>query len=140
MAWLLSLASSWLPDLWMIPAVASVGLWLYGWFAPGRVSSEIVRIGSIGLACLSIYLWCWSTATAACEARVTAATAAETARQQAIVGDALTQARAEGKAAMDAAAKARADLEAALDRLDHEPDPAPIKCGLSRRFGGALPH
>ncbi len=139
MMWLLSLASSWLPDLWILPALAAAGLWLYGWFAPARIATEIVRLGSIGLACLAVYLWCWSGATAACEARVRAATVAEAARQQQIVGDALTQARAEGRAAMDAAAKARVDLEAALDRLDHEPDPSGPKCGLSKRWTEALP-
>lgn len=139
MAWLLSIALAWLPDLWLVPAFGAAALWVYGWLAPARLAAEVVRVGALALVGLAVWLWCWSDATAACEARVAAATAAETERQQAIVGDALTQARAEGAAAMNDAAKARADLEAAIDRLDHEPDSSPRRCGLSRRWVGALP-
>ncbi len=139
MAWILSLASSWLPDLWLLPAIAAVGLWVYGYICPARIAVEIVRVGALALVGSAVYLWCWSDATAACEARVEAATAAETARQQQIVGDALTQARAEGRAAMDAAAEARAGLEAAIARLDRETDPSRPACALSRRYGRALP-
>lgn len=139
MAWLLSTLSSWLPDLWLLPAIAAVGLWVYGYICPARIAAELVRVGALVLVGSAVYVWCWSDATAACEARVEAATAAESARQQQIVGDALTQARAEGKAALDDAAKARADLEAALDGLDHETDPSRPACALSRRYGRALP-
>jgi len=138
MTWILSVISSWLPDLWVLPAGAAAGLWVYGWWVSSRAAAEILHMGALALVGCAVWFWCWSGATAACEARVAAATAAETARRQAIVGDALTQARAEGKAAMDDATQARADLEAALDQLDHEPAPASIKCGLSRRYVGAL--
>lgn len=138
MSWLLSLALSWLPSLWAVPALAAAGLWLYGWWAPGRVAAEVVRVGALGLVGVAVYLWVWSDATAACEARVAAATAAETERQRGIVGDALTQARAEGRAALDAAAQARDDLEATLDAIDHAPDAPAGTCGLSRRWARAL--
>lgn len=135
MSWVLSLGLSVLPDLWILAALAAAALWLYGYFAPGRIAAEIVRFGALGLVGVAVYLWVYAGATEACEARVAAATAAETARQQRIVGDALTQARAEGAAAASAAETARADLEAALDRLDHEPDPSQApKCGLSKRW------
>ncbi len=141
MSWLLSLLSSWLPSLWLVPALAAAGLWVYAWWAPGRIAAEVVRVGSLGLVGCAVYLWVYADATAACEARVAAATTAETERQRQIVGDALTQARAEGRAAMDEAAKARDDLEAALDAIDHAPGPstpdAP-KCGLSARWTKAM--
>ena len=142
MSWLLSVALAWLPSLWLVPVLAVVGLWVYAWLAPGRIAAEVARIGSLGLVGLAVYLWVYADATAACEARVAAATAAETERQRIIVGAALTQARAEGRAAMDEAAKARDDLEAALDAIDHDPDPsrpdAPT-CGLTTRWTRALP-
>jgi hypothetical protein len=139
MAWFVSLLSSALPDVWLAPALAAAGLWVYGWLAPGRIAAEVVRAGAVALVGVAVWLWVWSGATAACEARIAAATAAETERQRLIVGDALTQARAEGQAAMDDAAKARADLEAALDALDHQPDAPPSSCGLPKRWVGALP-
>ena len=141
MSWLLSLLASWLPSLWLVPAVGAAGLWVYAWWAPGRMAAEVVRGGSLGLAGLAVYLWVYADATAACEARVAAATAAETERQRIIVGDALTQSHAEGRAAMDDAARARDDLEATLDAIDHDPVPsapdAP-RCGLSTRWTKAL--
>ncbi len=135
MAWLLSIAASWLPSLWLVPAVAAAGLWLYGWITPARIAAEVVRLGSIALVGLSVWLAVWSDATAACEARAEAARADEEARQRAIAGEALTQARAEGRSAMDAEAKARSDLETALARLEA----LPPRCGLSRNAVGALP-
>lgn len=139
MSWLLSVLASWLPDLWIVPALAAAGLWVYGWWAPGRIAAEVARTGALGLVGVAVFLWVWADATAACEARVAAATAAETERQRGIVDEALTQARAEGQAALDAAAKARADLEATLDAIDHAPaeEPAPA-CGLSRRWVRAI--
>lgn len=141
MSWLLSSLASLLPSLWLLPALVAAGLWLYGHFVPGRLAAEVVRLGSLGLVGVAVWLWVWSDATAACEARVSEATRAETERQRQIVGDALTQARAEGRAAMDAAAKDKADLEAALDALDHATDPStdPPRCGLSKRALEALP-
>lgn len=136
---MLSALLSWLPALWVVPALAAAGLWVYGWWAPGRIAAEVVRTGALGLVGLAVYLVVYADATAACEARVAAATAAETERQRVIVGDALTQARAEGQAATDAAARARDDLEAALDAIDHDPDPSAPVCGLSRRWVRALP-
>ena len=139
MSWMVSTILSWLPSLWLVPAAAASGLWVYAWWAPGRIAAEAVRVGSLGLVGLAVYLWVYADATAACEARVVAATAAETERQQGIVGDALTQARAEGQAAMDEAVKARDDLEAALDAIDHDPDAPAGTCALSKRWTRALP-
>lgn len=141
MSWLLSLLASWVPSLWLVPALAAIGLLVYSWLVPDRLASGVVSAASHALLGCAIYLWVYADATAACEARVAAATAAETERQRIIVGDALTHARAEGRSAMDEAAKARDDLEATLDDIDHDPDPstpdAP-KCGLSARWTKAL--
>jgi hypothetical protein len=139
MSWLFSIVLSVLPDLWIVAALGGVALWLYGYFCPGKIAAEIVRIGSMALGGVALWLWISAGATAACEARIAAATAAETARQREIVGDALTQARAEGAAAIADAAKAREALEAALDDADHAPDPAEPKCAMSRRWVGVLP-
>lgn len=158
---MIPLALSWLasalPGLWALPALGAAGLWLYGWLAPSRIAAEAVRLGSLGLVGVAVYLWVWSEATAACTARVAAATAEETARQQVIVGGALTRSREEGAAAMAAEAEARRSLEAALAALDILSDapaavapgspvppptaaPAPrATCGLSLRAVEALP-
>ena len=139
MSWILSVLASWLPSLWLVPALGAVGLLVYSWLVPDRIASGVVSAASHALLGCAIYLWVYADATAACEARVAAATQAETERQRQIVGDALTQARAEGAAAMAEATKARADLEATLDAIDHTPDAPAATCGLSKRWTEALP-
>lgn len=135
---MIGLALSWLsgllPWLWVLPAAAAAGLWLYGYFQPTRLAAEIVSLGSMGLGCLAVYLLVWSGATAACLARVEAATAAETARQTEIVGDALTEAQEAATAATTAREEAEARLATVLDEMRRTE--APLAAGAVH--GGGL--
>lgn len=142
MAWLVSLLAPW---LWPILAVAAAGLWIWATIlarttTAGALAAEIVRLGTVACACGAVALAIWSTADAACRAEIEAATRAEVARQREIVDEAVTQARAEGAAAMADAAAARVTLDAALAAADRvPPDPAEPACGLSKRWLEALP-
>ena len=73
MAWLLSIVLGTLPDLWIVAALAAAALYIFAWWQPGRLSAEVVRLGSLCLLGLAVYLWTFATATAAYDARVRAA-------------------------------------------------------------------
>jgi hypothetical protein len=147
MSWLISsiwsvIPHSWgdlvslISPLWPVVAVVALGLWIWSLIVArqpgGTIAAEIIRLGAIACAAGSAALAVWAAADGACEARVAAATAAETERQRAIVGDALTEARAAATtadAAREAAERRLADALAALP-----PDKPPPASG----YGGGL--
>jgi hypothetical protein len=148
MSWLISLIWSVVPHswgdlvslispLWPVAAAGSLGLWVWSLIVArqpgGTIAAEIIRLGTIGCACSAAALAVWAAADGACEARVAAATAAETERQRVIVGDALTEARAAATtadAAREAAERRLADALAALPP-DNPPPPTGYGGGLS---------
>ena len=140
MSWLPSIILGALPDLWILAALASGALWLYGWLAPGRISAEIIRLGSLVALGASVYLWTYAQATQAYDARVKAAVAAERERMAAIIDQSVTAARDEARAADEARKAAEGRLAVALESLppDKPPPAAGHGGGLSPASGRAV--
>lgn len=118
--WILSIVLGYLPDLWLLFAVAGGVLYVAGIASPGALSKTASNALAIGCAVVAVYLWTYASATQAYEARLQAAVTAERARILAITETAITDAR---KAAADAEA-AKGELERRLaDALDAIPEP-----------------
>lgn len=136
--WLLSIVLSYLPDLWLLFAVAGGVLYLTGIVAPGKLSqtaSNALALAAVGAA---IYLWTFASATQAYEARLRAAVTAERARVLAITEEAVTEAR---KAAADAEAVIatyEGRLATALDDIPEAPAGTTHGGGLSPRSTNSL--
>jgi hypothetical protein len=132
MAWVLSIVLGYLPDLWIMAAIAGAVLWLYAWMAPDRLAAEVARMTSLAALGGALYLWTFATATAAAEARYQAAMEAERARQAEIVARSVEDARRAATAADEARRQAESRLDTVLAGIPPDPPPPP------KGYGGGL--
>lgn len=137
-SWLLSVALERLPDLWLVPALASLALYGYAVIEPGRIKAALVNLVSVVLACVAAGLLVYGVATTAFAARVKAAVEAERARIEAIVEQSVTEARTEAKTADAARAAAEARLADVLSAMPPDTPDKPKGGGLSPASSGAL--
>ncbi len=132
MSWLLSIILGALPDLWIIAALGAGALWAMAWWQPGRLSAEVVRIGSLVLLGVAVYLWTWAEATAAYETRVAADREKERVRVEALTDASAAEARLEATLARSEREVTDARREAEVAALP--PDQPPKLTG----YGGGL--